>query len=204
MPGRYYALYAGAALAVIAGVLLLSVSLAGLGYEWAGRVLSIVTLSAVAGIATGYWIHFVRVQLRRLDGEIEYRILDARLKAELAERGRRLRFAQERMAELTAQEEAKRIQSERQAWQDAQVNAFVYFIIDRQRQVVKIGVSQFPQKRLASLQTSNPNPLELALFVTGGYPLEKSLHERYAANRLSGEWFQLTEEIVAEIESRKA
>lgn len=204
MPGRYYALYAGAGLAVFAGALLLSMSLTGLGYEWAGRWLAIVPLAALAGIMAGALLHFVRVQLRRLDAEIERQMLEARHKAELAERGRRLRMAEERMAAHLAKVEAEQLQRQQQALRDAQANAFVYFIVDWQRRVVKIGVSQSPQKRLKDLQTSNPHPLELAAIVPGGFALERELHERYTAYRLSGEWFQLTQEIMDQIESFKA
>lgn len=204
MPGRYYALYTGAGLAVFVGALLLSVSLTGLGYTWAGRGLAIVTLSALGGILAGSLLHFVRVQLRRLDAEIAHQVLETRHRAELAERSRRLRIGLEATAAHAAKAEAERLQRQQQALQSAQASAFVYFIVDWQRRVVKIGVSQSPQKRLAALQTSNSHPLDLAVMVSGGYALERQLHEQYAAYRLSGEWFQLAQEIVDRIEKLKA
>ena len=100
--------------------------------------------------------------------------------------------------------ERKERKAQQRARKDAATGVLVYFIVDEQRQVVKIGMSQNPENRLKELQTGNPHPLTLAAIVPGGYVLERQLHERFAAHRLSGEWFQLTREIRGQIESLKA
>lgn len=75
----------------------------------------------------------------------------------------------------------------------------VYFILDRQRSAVKIDFSRDPKQRLQNLQTSNPHPLELLATTPGGWELEQRLHQHYAPWRLSGEWFELTDELQAHI-----
>lgn len=64
----------------------------------------------------------------------------------------------------------------------------IYFVLNGE--FVKIGVSDAPRKRIASLQTGSPFPLEVLAIVEGGYELEAELHRRFAAYRLLGEWFQ--------------
>lgn len=69
----------------------------------------------------------------------------------------------------------------------------VYFITAGD--VVKIGVSRQPNKRLRQLQSSSSKKLTLAACCFGGFAMEKSLHKRFASHRLQGEWFMLTDEI---------
>lgn len=65
----------------------------------------------------------------------------------------------------------------------------------------KIGISKTPQKRLQTLKTANPGQLCIVhTFIAD--PAEKAeaeLHQRFAANRLNGEWFALTEEQIAQL-----
>jgi hypothetical protein len=203
-PGRYYAIVAGAGLAIFLGALLLSESLRALGYESMGSLLGTAVLLALVVYVVWSAISWARADLKRIDADIERQVLEERQRAELAWRKKRLKELAAIAARSAAKEEERQLQRQRQALKDAQTNTFVYFIVDWQRQVVKIGVSQSPQKRLAALQTSNPNPLELAAMIPGGYVPERQLHERYAAHRLNGEWFQLTQEIIDQIESFKA
>lgn len=64
---------------------------------------------------------------------------------------------------------------------------------------VKVGMSRYPDKRLASLQTGNPHSLsfvfkfkapsrDLAMFA------EKVFHDVARERRLSGEWFDMSPE----------
>jgi hypothetical protein len=71
-----------------------------------------------------------------------------------------------------------------------------YFISDGQR--VKIGKSRNPPSRLAQLQTSHAAQLTLLLSIEEDE--EKTLHQRFAAFRLRGEWFTLSPEILAFID----
>lgn len=65
---------------------------------------------------------------------------------------------------------------------------------------IKIGISAAPARRLKDLQTAHPYPLKIVCLVKGGgAELEAHYHERFAAHRLHGEWFEPHEEILAEI-----
>lgn len=65
----------------------------------------------------------------------------------------------------------------------------------------KIGVSNAPGERLQSLQTSNPYELVIVhTFVADtAEEAEAKLHEMYGEYRMSGEWFQLPVDVVAEL-----
>lgn len=63
----------------------------------------------------------------------------------------------------------------------------IYLI--RSGQYVKIGISECPRKRIASIQTSNPEPIELLATAPGGRELEARLHSRFANLRHNREWF---------------
>lgn len=77
-------------------------------------------------------------------------------------------------------------------------NQKVYFI--RSGYMVKIGIAEFPKERLKALSTGNGNQLELIGSCDGGRQLEKELHNRFAHLRTSGEWFNLTPEILGAIQ----
>jgi hypothetical protein len=64
----------------------------------------------------------------------------------------------------------------------------LYFI--RSGQYVKIGISEAPYRRIASIQTSNPDELEVLAVVEGGAQLEAEMHRRFAALHYRGEWFR--------------
>jgi hypothetical protein len=68
---------------------------------------------------------------------------------------------------------------------------FVYLINENTTNLYKIGVSNNPEKRLKSLQTSNGNKLLLvAQFQTSfNFKLEKFVHQQYHKNKQEGEWF---------------
>ena len=67
----------------------------------------------------------------------------------------------------------------------------VYIVTDGK--YFKIGYTDGAvEARIDALQTGNPNRLILVHQMDGGRALEKELHGAYAAKRLSGEWFDLT------------
>lgn len=57
----------------------------------------------------------------------------------------------------------------------------IYFI--RSGQYIKIGVSERPWERMASLQTAHPEPLEMLAIMPGAQPEERVLHARFASAR---------------------
>jgi hypothetical protein len=70
---------------------------------------------------------------------------------------------------------------------------FVYFIQREGGGPVKIGKSQHPESRLKTLQQACPEALRVIAVCGGGYPAEKQLHRWFAADRLDGEWFDVSE-----------
>jgi hypothetical protein len=73
----------------------------------------------------------------------------------------------------------------------------VYFARSGDR--IKIGWSRQVATRLAQLQTGNAAPIELLGVVPGGRSAERELHSRFAADRVSGEWFEASPELLAHI-----
>ena len=63
----------------------------------------------------------------------------------------------------------------------------------------KIGQSDAPEKRFATLQTGSPHKMSLMLTLPGGYAEEQRLHARFAERRVRGEWFLLSIEDIREM-----
>jgi hypothetical protein len=78
---------------------------------------------------------------------------------------------------------------------------WVYFIREGNGGNVKIGTTTVnPHSRLRSMQTGNSSDLVLLAAVQGDDDLEKRLHARFAADRIRGEWFTPTVELLAFID----
>jgi len=69
------------------------------------------------------------------------------------------------------------------------VPCFVYMIQDSGSKACKIGVSNDPINRLATLQTGFPYDLNLLWAVPGSFQEEKALHNALGDFHLRGEWF---------------
>ncbi len=67
---------------------------------------------------------------------------------------------------------------------------WLYFIQAGESGPIKIGLAGDPQHRLRGLQTAHYESLRLLAERPGGPELEADLHARFAAGRLSGEWFR--------------
>jgi hypothetical protein len=73
----------------------------------------------------------------------------------------------------------------------------VYFIRSvRGSGPIKIGRSLDVDSRLASLQTSHHDRLHILTTLEGGEELEDSLHQRFASDRVMGEWFSPSKELL--------
>jgi hypothetical protein len=69
----------------------------------------------------------------------------------------------------------------------------VYIVTDGTN--FKIGyTNEDIQCRINNLQTGNPKRLTIVHAMDGGRPLEKLLHKIFDSKRLSGEWFNLSED----------
>ncbi len=70
----------------------------------------------------------------------------------------------------------------------------VYLIQAGEGGAVKIGRTVDVAKRIRSLQTSQHCKLVLRRLLKGNGELEKVLHRQFSSQRVTGEWFSLTEE----------
>lgn len=60
---------------------------------------------------------------------------------------------------------------------------------------VKIGKSDEPERRIAQLQTGNPQPIRLIGWLRSLSGFEVSLHRLHEEDRVSGEWFRHSDHI---------
>lgn len=91
--------------------------------------------------------------------------------------------------------------SRRQRWHlKKRVEQDVYFISadpeDMLNAPVKIGISNYPEMRLMELQQTSPARLVLLATCPGGLQRERRYHERFAADRIHGEWFKRSEPLM--------
>ncbi len=78
--------------------------------------------------------------------------------------------------------------------------SFVYFIANEFGRV-KIGHAVRPDQRLKELRTGAGSELRLLGTVPGGRDLEREWHEKFAAKRVSLEWFELDQELQSHIDA---
>jgi hypothetical protein len=80
--------------------------------------------------------------------------------------------------------------------------AQVYFM-RRDDGLIKIGYSHYPDVRLSQLQQQNRCKIVLLAKVTGARKKESELHKKFAIDRIEGEWFKESPELMQEIMSHK-
>lgn len=67
---------------------------------------------------------------------------------------------------------------------------YVYFVISRSENMVKIGWSiRHPDKRLSMLRVGSPVRLDRLGYMRGDESLEQKIHQRFWSFRTHGEWF---------------
>jgi hypothetical protein len=78
-----------------------------------------------------------------------------------------------------------------------------YIYLVKASDYYKIGLSKQPKVRFSQIGLQLPFPYEVLHLIsaTNMYEAESKLHQKYAHQRLNGEWFSLTENEVAEIRS---
>ena len=96
---------------------------------------------------------------------------------------------------LRREEEARSVQP-----QSATADRLVYFIGGADGPV-KIGSSANPAGRLKEVQTGSFRALSIMAVCSGGFAQERAYHQRFAADRLHGEWFARTPALETEITS---
>jgi hypothetical protein len=77
----------------------------------------------------------------------------------------------------------------------------IVYLIREEHGAVKIGKTINLEQRFSTLAAQVPYDLELLLAIESDdiHALEAELHRRYAASRINGEWFRLSEEELEEI-----
>lgn len=90
-----------------------------------------------------------------------------------------------------------------QFWQqvpgcDVVSEGFIYLLTDGEH--FKIGYSRTdPSSRMRSCQTGNARELSLVASIRGSQSVEKSIHRMFAAKRVRGEWFALSESDILDV-----
>jgi hypothetical protein len=84
---------------------------------------------------------------------------------------------------------------------DTEERRAVYVIKATGRELVKIGFAKHLRDRLATLQTSSPDELQMIAAIPGGLKLEMMLHAAFAEYRVRGEWFRYAAPIVRLVEA---
>lgn len=75
---------------------------------------------------------------------------------------------------------------------------FIYLMRNRRNGFTKIGESNNPKIREATLQSEEPE-IELINQWVGSLRMEEFLHEEFSAKRVRGEWFNLDEKDIQDI-----
>lgn len=72
----------------------------------------------------------------------------------------------------------------------------IYFMRAGNDGPIKIGYSNDAKKRLKVLGTGSHSRLHLLSVVPGGVSLERDFHERFSKDRMHGEWFSPSQDLV--------
>lgn len=80
----------------------------------------------------------------------------------------------------------------------------VYFVEggEGEQRLIKIGYSNDTRTRLGELQVGSPVELRLLGTIAGSRATEAQLHTIFAADRVRGEWFRPSSDLIAVIEGR--
>lgn len=75
----------------------------------------------------------------------------------------------------------------------------IYFLHCPETKTLKIGTSSNTTVRVRSIAAGMPFPLTLLGVIDGSFQMEADLHRRFADQRLNGEWFRATDELLAAV-----
>lgn len=105
------------------------------------------------------------------------------------------KMVKDERAAIEARQHAAELEQQRRNRQ-----RYVYALQAVNGGAIKIGCSQNPTARLSQLQGSTPTTLQLLATMAGDYTTEKGFHDRLAAHRVKGEWFNPTPEVLAVVD----
>ncbi len=76
----------------------------------------------------------------------------------------------------------------------------VYYILSGETGRIKIGYTNGdPNKRLKTLQTGSPTKLSIIAWHPGTIGTEQRLHEQFDADRVHGEWFDFSDDLIVHL-----
>jgi hypothetical protein len=115
-------------------------------------------------------------------------------------------YVKERLAEIPIEAKPRRPMAEKlvatQRYRPAKLPTDLYFIETQCAQKhIKIGIASNMKDRLSTMQTHCPYPIKLLKLVPGAAEMEKDLHKRFIRDRLTGEWFRSSPELLELIAS---
>ncbi len=70
---------------------------------------------------------------------------------------------------------------------------YIYFIKDKSSDLVKIGYSVRPEKRIKNINLQTPGGVTVLAIIFGGYSAERWLHNLLKHDHVRGEWFNYNE-----------
>lgn len=70
------------------------------------------------------------------------------------------------------------------------------YLISEENKFLKIGVSEYVEKRLKQLKTSNHNHLRILYHIKGIGKIEKLIHEYFVKYHKENEWFYYSDSII--------
>jgi hypothetical protein len=76
----------------------------------------------------------------------------------------------------------------------SQKDTCVYFI--KSGDLIKIGWTGDLEERKRNIQVNNPTVVEVLKTISGGYPEEQQLHQKFAHLNKLGEWFYAAQELL--------
>lgn len=79
----------------------------------------------------------------------------------------------------------------------------IYFIQQGDNGPIKIGYTTDLLSRMDTLQTGSPYKLNLVLCFQGFVTTERELHAKFRKDRMRGEWFAPSEELMTFIEEKR-
>lgn len=77
----------------------------------------------------------------------------------------------------------------------------IYFVKAEGTPYVKIGYAEDVFRRMSGMQTDCPHKIRLIRTVEGDYEQEKSFHHLFAAYHFRGEWFEITEDMIEDLDN---
>lgn len=80
-------------------------------------------------------------------------------------------------------------------------SSFIYFIQSGKDGPIKIGTTNNVESRLGDIRVLNPQKIKLLKSIKGTQKYEKEIHRKFKNDRIKGEWFRLSSDLIEFINS---